>query len=35
MRPQNNAEILNHSIFKSKKAFQNRAQAALDRSEID
>jgi len=35
MRPYNNVEILNHSIFKTKKAFTNHAQAALDISAID
>jgi len=30
MRLHNNEWILNHSIFKPKKAFQNHAQAALD-----
>jgi len=34
VRPQNNEDILNHSIFKTKKAFQIHAQAALDTSAI-
>jgi len=35
MRPYNNIEILNHNVFKTKKAFQTHAQAALDISAID
>ena len=35
MRPQNKEEILNHSIFKTKKTIKNHAQAALDISAID
>jgi len=36
MRLLNNERILNHSIFKTKKAlFQNNAQAALDTPAID
>jgi len=30
MRPKNNEEILNHSIFKTEKVFKNHTQASLE-----